>query len=274
VSYAATPQMEPPGKRVSAALALAVHVLLIVFLFYGVHWQTRIQADAVEVELVRSIPAAAPARVEPQVQPRPEPKVERTVEPKPEPKLEPKPVPKPDIVIKEKPKPKEVPKPKEIPKPAVKEIPKPVPPVAKPVHDPFQQQLEQDLARTTQRKLAQDTLAKEMAELNNSKAAQAGAAHNKAIADYEHSIRARIKPNIVLPPDLKGNPVAVFVVTQLPDGEILEVRRLRSSGSDAYDGSIERAIHKSSPLPTPKDASLFRRSLNLTFCPDEDRGCK
>ncbi|MDP2809200.1 MAG: TonB C-terminal domain-containing protein, partial [Rhodocyclaceae bacterium] len=52
------PRVNKPGKRISIALAIAVHLLLAGFLFYGVRWQTR-ATDVVEVELVRA--AAEPA---------------------------------------------------------------------------------------------------------------------------------------------------------------------------------------------------------------------
>ncbi|MBZ0125246.1 MAG: TonB C-terminal domain-containing protein, partial [Rhodocyclaceae bacterium] len=51
---------EDPGRKASAALAVAVHVALAVLLVYGIRWQTR-SPEAVEVELVRALPAPAPA---------------------------------------------------------------------------------------------------------------------------------------------------------------------------------------------------------------------
>ena len=46
------------GKWASAALAVLVHVMLGLFLFYGVRWQNRLP-DPVEVELVSPPPPAA-----------------------------------------------------------------------------------------------------------------------------------------------------------------------------------------------------------------------
>ncbi len=40
-------------------------------------------------------------------------------------------------------------------------------------------------------------------------------------AGYVDKIRTRIKANIVLPPEIKGNPEAIFDVVQLPTGEVL-----------------------------------------------------
>ena len=225
------------GKRISVALAIAVHLLLAGFLFYGVRWQTR-ATDVVEVDLVRASPAPVPpAPVA--VPPAP------AVAPTPAPKREPAPPPpKPEIAIKEKDK----------PEPKVE---------TKPRVDPFQEQLKREAEQLTQRKLA-DSAAQ---EFEQKQAAQAAAARNKAIADYLGRIRGKIRGNIVVPPEVKGNPEAVFDVTQLPSGEIVTVRLKRSSGHATLDAAIERAILKSNPLPRPEQADLFSRSLELRFRP-------
>jgi colicin import membrane protein len=252
------PPANKAGKRVSIALAVAVHLLLAAFLFYGVRWQTK-ATDAVEVELVRAVaePAAvAPPPVVVPPAPTPEP-------PAPVPKAEPKPAPtppKPDIAIKEK----------EKPKPPPKAEPKPVPPPKvepKPRVDPFQEQLRRETEQLTQRKQA-DNAAQELTQL---KAAQAATARSKAVADYLGRIRGKIRGNIVVPPEIKGNPEAVFDVTQLPSGEIVTVRLKRSSGHAALDAAIERAILKSNPLPKPEPADLFSRSLELRFRPLDEQ---
>jgi len=242
-------------------LAVSVHLLLLAFLFYGIRWQNQTPA-AIEVELVRATPPSVepvPPRVEP---PPPEPVAESKPEPKPEPKIEAKPLPpppKPEIALKEKPKPA----PKEKPKPMPKELHKP-PPL------PFQKQLEQELKQTEARKAAEAANAAAAQELSQLKTAQASAARDKAIADYIGKIRGKIKGNIVLPPDLKGNPEAVFDVVQLPSGEILSAKLKKSSGHAGYDAAVERAILKSSPLPRPEQGDLFSRELELKFRPLED----
>ena len=234
------PRGNKPGKRISIALAIAVHLLLAGFLFYGVRWQTK-ATDVVEVELVRAIPEPVAVPPAPTVEPPPIPP--------PEPKPEPKPLPKPDIVIKDKEKPK--PPPKVEPKPRV---------------DPFQEQFKRETEQLTQRKNI-DNAAREVAQ---KQAAQAATARNKGIATYVGSIVRSIRPKIVLPPEIKGNPEAVFDVTQLPSGEILTVKLKRSSGHAALDAAIERAILKSNPLPKPQQADLFERELELRFKPLDD----
>ena len=93
------------------------------------------------------------------------------------------------------------------------------------------------------------------------------AARAKAEADWIRRIQAKVKGNVILPPDLQGNPEAIFDVVQLPTGEILDVQLRKSSGVRSYDEAVQRAILKSSPLPRPDRPDLFQRTLQLRFRP-------
>lgn len=240
------------GKTISLGLAVLVHALLAAILFYGVHWQTKM-TDVVEVELVRATVSPAPT-----FQPPPEPAIEPKREPKPV--VEAPPLPKkPDIAIKEKVK--ELPKPKSEPTPAIE--PKPDTPARK---SSFLDQLKKEAEHLMQRKKTDAATE----DLNKEKAASEASARNKSMADYLSRIRGKIRGNIVLPPEIKGNPEAVFEVTQLPSGEIIAARLKQSSGNPALDSAIERAILKSNPLPKPEKSDLFSRSLDLHYRPLEE----
>ena len=179
-------------------------------------------------------------------------------EAKPEPRIE-----KPDIAIKEPPKPKPKPKPEAKPKP--KPVAKPAPP--KPDDRLAQLRLREELAREQQVLAA----ARESQAIRDRMARDAARsvanARERGIATWVDRIRAKIRGNIVLPPDIKGNPEALFLVTQLPTGEVLDAKLVISSGNAAYDDAVHRAILKSSPLPKPDSAGLFARELKLTFRP-------
>ena len=224
-------------------LAVVVHVVLAAALVLGVSWQSR-APEVISVELWQPRPVVEP---EP---PKPAPVAQPAPQPKPEPRIE-----KPDIAIKEPPKPKPKPKP----------VVKPVPP--KPDDRLAQQRLREELAHEQQvlaagheRQAITDQLARDAAR-------SAAAARDKAMATWVDKIRLKIRNNIHLPPDLKGNPEALFLVTQLPTGEVLQARLVISSGHTAYDDAVLRAILKSSPLPKPDSAGLFERELKLTFRP-------
>jgi len=242
-----------PALGASLALAAAVHLLLLFVLLVGVRWQNR-PPETMVVELW-----SAPPVVEAPEPPRPAPVVEP--EPvKPEPIVE-----KPDIAIKEPPKPKpkpEPPKPKPKPEPP-KPVAKPEPPQPTFRERAAQKQIQEELARE-QAALA---LERERQQIRDLLARESNAARDRAIAGWVDKVRAKIRGNIVLPPDLQGNPEAVFDVVQLPTGEVLDARLRKSSGHKGYDEAVHRAILKASPLPKPDRPELFVRDLHLTFKP-------
>jgi colicin import membrane protein len=244
-----------PALARSVILAIVVHAALFAIVLVGVRWQSR-SPDVVSVELWDEPPApvAEPQKVEPPPPPpKPEPKVEAPPPPpKPEPKVE-----KPEIVEKAaKPKPK----PKPEPKVEAKAKPKPKPDPA------FEKQLRAEAA-AEQKQLTEQNRAREERALAQQLAA---AARSKEIQGWTDKIRAKIRGNIgILPPDLPGNPEAIFDVVILPTGEVLSVRMRKSSGHPGYDAAVERAIRKSSPLPKPDQPDLFRRDLELKFRPKD-----
>jgi colicin import membrane protein len=246
----------------SALLAALVHLALIGVLFFGVRMQSH-APEVVTVELWE----APPPKVE--NEPPPKPVVEAPKPPPPAPKPEPVPeIKKPDIAIQEKPKPK--PKPKVEDKPPPKVVPKPAPPKR---DVEFEKRMKEQLA-LEQQQLQQDQLAAEKARqeqaLKDLIARQQAAATSKALATWTDKIRQRIRSYIVYDLSrISGNPEAIFDVTLLPTGEVLTVTKRKSSGNPGYDEAVERAILKSSPLPKPEPASLFRRQLELRFHPQD-----
>ena len=99
------------------------------------------------------------------------------------------------------------------------------------------------------------------------------AARARAITDdYRARISARIRQRVILPPDLQGNPEAIYTVSLLPGGTVTEVRLLKTSGVPTYDAAVERAILAAQPLPVPEDPALFQanfKNLRLNFRPKE-----
>ncbi len=58
-------------------------------------------------------------------------------------------------------------------------------------------------------------------------------------------------------------------VAQIPGGEVISVRIKEGSGDTAFDQSVEKAVLKASPLPIPKDQSLFLREFDFLFSPED-----
>ncbi len=221
---------DEPGGAAPAALSVLVHMVLFAVLVFGLRWQSR-HPDAVVAELWTELPAIEP----------PEPKPEIKPQPAPEPKVEQKAA-KPDIAVeREKKKPK-----------------KEEPPLKFDMTQRMREQLaqeQQSLKRSRERQEVLKQFAPPAASVGDPR--------------YIEKIIARIRPNIIPPSDLKGNPEAIFDVVQLPTGEVLSAQLRKSSGNELYDVAVERAILKSSPLPRPDRPDQFQRELQLKFRPRE-----
>jgi colicin import membrane protein len=228
-----------------------VHLLLAAFLFFGVRWQNK-EPEAVMVELWNSPPAPAAERPAPPPKPevppeiKPEPKAEKVAEP-----------PKPDIALEKKKEKKEV-KPEPPKKDVVKKEKEP-PKLDLDRSKDIRAQLERETAELN-KQLEKDRILEQMKRDGAALAARADAA-------YIGKLKGKIKSNIVLPPDIPGNPEAIFDVVQLPTGEVMSVKLRKPSGHKAYDEAVERAILKSSPLPKPDRPEQFQRSLEIKFKP-------
>ena len=283
------------GKWTALMLALLVNLLFIAVLVFSVSWQNR-KPEAVSAELYAPPPVNTP---------RPQPKVEPVQPPKIEPPPEPKPVPKPPTPIVEKPDTREADialkakrdaerKAQELAeRERVEQERERREAEAKKAEEKRQadaRQRQQQQLETMRAQAQRETQLRAQAERESQMRAQAeresqlraqadaeargraaqaaaGAARNKSQLDWIDKIRSRIRGNINLPPDIVGNPEAIFDVVQLPTGEIIDVKLRKSSGVRAYDDAVQRGILKSSPLPKPVPADLFQRNLELRFRP-------
>ena len=264
------------AKWIAGFLAIAVNLGFVLFLVFHVTWRNPPQ-ESVAVELYAPSPPIekieAP-KTQPELPPEPAPKVEppkveppRVEPPKPSPKVEPPkpppkveppppPPPKPEITLKEKQAKAE----RERKEREKLEAEK---------REAERKQQEKRLAEVRERQAREAEALRAQAERERKVQQQVAlnTARAKADADYIRRIQSKIRGNVVLPPDMPGNPEAVFGVVQLPTGEIIDVQLEKSSGLRAYDEAVQRAILKSSPLPRPDNADLFRRNLTLKFRP-------
>lgn len=261
-----------PGKLRAGLLALAVHALFVVFLVVGVTWRAERPAP-VQVDLWRELPPV-PAPPRPAAKPErvPEPP-KPVVKPEPEPKPAPKPE-KPDIALKEKLEKERLRKEAEAKR--QEELKK---------QRELEQQKKEDARRQAEERrklldeqvrrekelLAQAQARRAQQEAQNQAEAQRMSALSRLRDEYMFKIKDKIKRNIVMPPNLQGNPEAHFDVRLIPGGQLVTVTLAKSSGVPAYDDAVERAIKKSDPLPMPPDPVLNNefRSLRLVFRPVE-----
>lgn len=98
-----------------------------------------------------------------------------------------------------------------------------------------------------------------------------GSPNGRAGADagYLDRVRGRIRPYVVVPPGLLGNPEAVLKVTLLPTLEVREVKLIKSSGSAAYDDAVQAAVWQARSFPPLPAGARFAdyREYTLRFRP-------
>ena len=124
--------------------------------------------------------------------------------------------------------------------------------------------------RELARKLQEVAAAAEKGRAEEQAEEAAGAQTLALIDQYRARISAKVRQRVVLPPDLHGNPEAVYEVTLLPGGEVMDVRLRKSSGMSTLDASVQRAILAAQPLPVPDDPEVFDlnfRKFLLNFRP-------
>jgi colicin import membrane protein len=131
------------------------------------------------------------------------------------------------------------------------------------------------------RRLIDQELARQMREELDAESSQLDVLHrrnqasgqSRLVLDFQERIRAKIRNALILPKSLKGDAEVILQVSLLPNGEVVRVTLVRTSGQPLYDNAVERAIFKASPLPLPSDrqaAQQFREGLTLKFRPSDD----
>lgn len=289
-------------------LALLAHAVLLAALTWGVSWRRQPQTVAVEAELWANLPQqAAPKLVEPPPPPPPPPKpeVKPPPPPPPAPKVEarkPEPVaPDPQIAIEKERKrlekleqEKEKKEREELRKQEIAEQKR----IEKEKKELERQEREKKLAeeKAEKERLRQEEIAREKARQDAIAKAQAEAARQANIArsaglanatggptsvgtalqssgpsaGYGAKIRALLRPKIVFPDNLPGNPQAEIEVRTSPDGSVTSRRVVRSSGSPAWDEAVLKAIDKTDRFPPDTDGDgKVPPQLVITFRPKD-----
>jgi colicin import membrane protein len=95
------------------------------------------------------------------------------------------------------------------------------------------------------------------------------AMRNSAEAARWHAqIVAKIQRAWLKPASAQPGIECIVSVTQVQGGEVVSVKVISCNGGDAaLRESVETAVLRASPLPSPPDPALFERNLELTFAP-------
>ena len=96
------------------------------------------------------------------------------------------------------------------------------------------------------------------------------AAENAGLLDiYRRAIQAKVERNWIKPPGAGADLRCTVNVSQIPGGDVVDVRIATCNGDAAVQRSIEAAVYRASPLPLPADPRLFDRRLTFEFQPRE-----
>ena len=86
---------------------------------------------------------------------------------------------------------------------------------------------------------------------------------------YGGKVAAKVKPNIVYPDVISGNPRAEVEVRLSPDGTIVGKRLVQSSGNKAWDDAVLRALDKTETLPRDVDGRVPSVPIIIGFKPQD-----
>ena len=275
----------PPARLRAIALAVLAHVVLIVALTWGVHWKTSTDQPAVQAELWAAVPQQAAPRADPPPEPTPPPPP--VVAPPPPPPPPPVRQAEPDtreadlaIEREKKRLEKERKEREQLQERKAQEQKDKEKQREKERLEKERQEKDKRLAEEKKQKEAEAKRKQEAIEKANAQAAEARRQENlrrmqglagatgaenatgTALRDagpsgsYGGKVAAKVKPHIVYPDAVAGNPRAEVEVRAAPDGTITSTRLVQSSGNKAWDDAVLRALQKTETLPRDVDGRV------------------
>ena len=122
-----------------------------------------------------------------------------------------------------------------------------------------QQQLQNKLLQQeiVQEKVLLATKAQQMAQMQG------------VLNQYKAQIIRAIEQQWIIPTDINNSLSCILLIRLAPDGNVLSVETVQSSGDAVLDRSARMAVLKASPLPVPKNTIAFSEfhELHLTVRP-------
>jgi colicin import membrane protein len=257
-----------PGKKSAMILAGLMHVLLFLFLWIGIHWQSKtpvgVEAEIWDLNTRFAAPLPTPtieAPLPPEVKKKePEPVVEeqeqeREAEIALERAREKKKIEQKRLEEKEA-------KLKEEKQKRLDELQK-----AEKKKQELAKIAEQKKADTLIQQQRSDNLKRLAGQVAGTGDAVKSTGNNRVDPGYAGRIAAKIKSNMVYVGNDSGpdNPTVDYVINLFPDGSLKGApRKTKSSGVTAFDEAVERAITKSAPYPADKSGNV-PSTIPLTY---------
>lgn len=276
----------------SVGAALIVHLLLAAALMVSIDWRAADDPEVIQAELWSSLPAERPPTQQAAATPAAEPVPPAPAAPEPTP-----PAPAPDLSLqrakedaaKQEAAKREADKVQEANRRAQEAKAK-----AAKAREAQEKQAQEKAAAARSLQRQRDALRQaELDRINkslgldpNAKAASRGkdtatkagvvggaeqGVRSGLLAGYQDAIRSRIRSRIRFDPArAPSNPEVIYIVEQLPTGQISRIELQKASGIEEWDMAVRRAIEASDPLPKADDGSVERR-LELRFRPLDKR---
>ncbi len=110
-----------------------------------------------------------------------------------------------------------------------------------------------------ERKRKEDAMRKQMEA--KARAARAG----QAMSKYVPRIQAKVESNWSYPPQGPEGCNPTVRVNLAPNGKVLNVKIVKSSGDPYCDSSVKKAFLKASPIPIPLDPDLYSEFKTIDF---------
>jgi len=273
----------------SFSQSIVLHILIVGVLLMGLfEWQKKeippqapkfVMASLVEHETKKPAKTKKTPVVE-KTQPKPEPvkPPEQPVKP-PEPaKPEPKPeVKKPEIKAPEVKAPDAKPIQKEVVKPEAKKPPEKKEETKQAKKEEPKKKVEPKPKKEWGIQNVDALLAEEESEIQGKKReiednVQQEQENLSEIDEYQGLIRQAIARSWSRPASVREVLEVTLRISMLPNGEVVSVDVVKSSGNQAFDRSAVIAVQRAHTLPVPRDADLFDRyfrRLKLVFRPED-----
>lgn len=122
--------------------------------------------------------------------------------------------------------------------------------------------------REAQQRRARETELQQALAAEEERAAIA-TARARLAAQWAAAIQGRVQRAWIRPPSARPGLDCRVAVTQVPGGAVVRVEVKQCNGDEAVRQSIEAAVMRASPLPSPADPAIFERELELRFRPND-----
>jgi colicin import membrane protein len=133
----------------------------------------------------------------------------------------------------------------------------------------LQQKMMKDQLAQEQKQLQQQLIKDQMAQ-EQKQLAQARSVEMQGVVDqYKSQIIQAIQQQWLVPDNANKSLSCVLLIRLAPNGVVLSVETVQTSGDTVLDRSARDAVYKASPLPVPQDPAVFAsfRELRLTVRP-------